>query len=170
MMSEEEKKSEASAQETKPSFDVDKLAKELAEYKDKYIRLYAEFDNARKRMERDKGEFIRYANQDLIIEFLNILDDLERSVDAAKGKHQDYESFLRGVEMVMAHIYEMLKKNGVKPMEAKGKIFDPHYHEVLMQEETDQFKDNEVLEEFQKGYMLHERVVRTAKVKLAKQK
>ena len=141
---------------------------EAATFKEKYIRLYAEFDNARKRMEREKSEFVKYSNEILLAEFLNILDDLERSVQAANSKHEDYEAFLKGIEMVMAHVYEMLKKNGIKSIEAKGKPFDPHQHEVLMQEETSSQEDGIVLEEFQKGYMYNDRVIRTSKVKVAK--
>ncbi len=147
--------------------EYDDLCRSAAEFKDKYIRLYAEFDNVRKRFEREKLEFVRYANQDLIVEFLSIQDDLQRIVDAAGAKHQDYESFLKGVEMIMAHLYEMLKRNGLKSVEAVGKPFDPHCHEILMQEQTDQHEDGTVLEEFQKGYYLGDRVVRTAKVKVA---
>jgi len=147
--------------------DFQKLT-DAASYKDKYIRLYAEFDNARKRMEREKSEFVKYANEILLSDFLNILDDLERSVQAANSKHEDYEAFLKGIEMVMAHVYEMLKRNGIKSIEAKGKPFDPHRHEVLMQEETPSQEDGIVLEEFQKGYLYNDRVIRTSKVKVAK--
>lgn len=147
-----------------------KLLDELADYKDKYIRLVAEFDNARKRMDREKLEFTKYANEGLIIQFLNILDDLERSVEAARANHQDYAAFLKGMEMVMAHVYDMLKKNGVKPIEAKGKPFDPHSQEILMQEESETATEGTVLEEFQKGYYYGDHVVRTAKVKVAKEK
>ena len=150
--------------------DSQKLREELAQYKEKYVRLYAEFENARKRMEREKQEFVKYANEGLIVEFLSIVDDLERSLEAAKAKHEDYTAFLKGIEMVMAHIYALLKKYGAKPIEAKGKKFDPHYHEILSQEETDQFEDEYVMEEFQKGYCLGEKVVRPTKVKLAKRK
>ncbi len=150
--------------------EYEKLAQEAAEYKDKYMRLFAEFDNARKRMEREKLDFVKYANEELLSEFLNILDDLERSVEAAKAKHEDYTAFLKGIEMVMAHVYEMLKKNNVKPIEAVGKKFDPHCHEALMQEETEQAEDDVILEEFQKGYTLGDRVIRSAKVKVAKKK
>jgi molecular chaperone GrpE len=146
------------------------LIEDAARYKDQYIRLYAEFENARKRMERDRQDFTRYANEGIIAEFLEVLDNLERSVESAKAKHEDYTAFLKGIEMVMAHIYEMLKKNGVAPIEAKGKMFDPHCHEVLMQEETETVEDGVVLDEFQKGYRLGERVIRTAKVKVAKKK
>ena len=88
----------------------------------------------------------------------------------AKAQHQDYEAFSKGVGMVMKHIYDVFKKNGVKQIEAKGKMFDPHCQEILMQEETDAVKEGIVTEEFQKGYYLGDKVVRTAKVKVAKAK
>ena len=147
-----------------------KLLSDLAESKDRYVRLYAEFDNVRKRTEREKSEFIKYANQELLIDFLDILDDLERSVDAAKASHEDYAAFLKGIEMVMAHVYDLLRKNDVKPIESKGKMFDPHCHEALMQEERDDMEEGSIVEEFQKGYMLGNRVIRTNKVKVAKKK
>ncbi len=146
------------------------LIEEAAKYKEQYVRLYAEFENARKRMDREKQEFIRYANEGLIVEFLDILDNLERSIESAKAKHEDYEAFVKGIELVMANIHDMLKKNNVKPMKVDGKMFDPHRHEVLMQEERQDLDDGTVIEEFQKGYCLGEKVVRTAKVKVAKKK
>jgi len=146
------------------------LIEDAAKYKEQYIRLYAEFENARKRMDREKQEFVRYANEGLIVEFLGILDNLERSVESAKTKHEDYEAFVKGIEMVMIHIHDMLKRNDVKPIEVKGKMFDPHSHEVLMQEEREDLDDGTVIEEFQKGYCLGEKVVRTAKVKVSKKK
>lgn len=150
--------------------EYEKLKKETAEYKDKNVRLFAEFDNFRKRMEREKQEFAKYASGEVLSQFLSILDDLERSVEAAKTKHEDYDAFLKGVELVMAHVYEMLKKNQVKAIDAKGKKFDPNCHEVLMQEETDEFPEGTVIEEFQKGYVLEGKVLRTAKVKVASAK
>ena len=154
-----------------PEAEYRKFLEETAqgrEYKDKYVRLYAEFENARKRMEREKFEFIKYANEGVLTDFLNILDDLERSVEAARAKHEDYEAFLKGIEMVMAHVYDLLKKNGVKAIEAKGKPFDPHCHEVLMQEDSQNHEDGVVMEELQKGYYLEDKVLRTAKVKVAR--
>ena len=133
------------------------LIEEAAKYKEQYIRLYAEFENARKRMDREKQEFIRYANEGLIVEFLDILDNLERSIESAKAKHEDYEAFVKGIELVMANIHDMLKKNNVKPMKVDGKMFDPHRHEVLMQEERQDLDDGTVIEEFQKGYCLGEK-------------
>ncbi|MCB9757141.1 MAG: nucleotide exchange factor GrpE [Candidatus Omnitrophica bacterium] len=147
----------------------EKLLKELAESKEKYVRLVAEFDNARKRSDRERSEFVKYANEGLVTDFLTIMDDLDRVVIAANANHQDYQSFLKGVEMVMARIHELLRKNNVKPIEALGKPFDPHSHEILMQEPSDQ-EEGTVIEEMQKGYLLGDRVVRTAKVKVAVKK
>ena len=147
-----------------------KLVDELAEQKDKYLRLFAEFENVRRRTEREKAEFVKYANQELIIEFLDILDDLERSIEAAKANHEDYTAFLKGIEMVMAHVYDLLRKNDVEPIDSKGKMFDPNCHEALMQEERDDVEEGTVVDEFQKGYKIGERVIRTNKVKVAKKK
>jgi len=147
-----------------------KLQEEAADYKDKFVRLFAEFDNARKRMDREKMEFVKYANEGLITEFLEVMDNLERSVQAAKENHQDYSAFLKGIEIVMKQINGLLQSNNVKPIDTAGKSFDPHCHEVLMQEETEEFEDGKIIEEFQKGFMLGDRVVRTSKVKVAKKK
>ena len=161
----QKKDSDRDKSAVKPEYQ--KYLDELKEYKEKYIRLLAEFDNVKKRTEREKLEFIKYANEELLGHFLGILDDLERSVEAAKTKHEDYNAFLKGIELVMARVYELLRKNKVQPIEALGKKFDPHLHEALMQEETDKFKEGTVVEEFQKGYILDGRVIRTAKVKVA---
>ncbi len=146
------------------------LKAQLQETRDKYIRLCAEFENTRKRYERERIEYVKYANERLLVDFLSILDDLDRTVDAARAQHQDYKAFLKGVEMVMARVRDMLKNYSVKPMEAVGQKFDPHYHEILMQVESDEVKGVQVVEEFQKGYSLGDRVIRTAKVKVAVEK
>jgi len=137
------------------------------EYWDRLLRLQAEFDNAKKRMQKEKIDFIKFASEEIILELLGILDDLERSVEATQTKHEDPQAFLKGIEMILAHLYEMLKKKGVRVIESKGKQFDPHLHEALMQEETDKFDEDIIIEELQKGYLLEDRVIRTAKVKVA---
>ncbi len=143
------------------------LVAEAKEHKDRYLRILAEFENARKRQERERQEFIRYANEGLILDFLHIVDDLERTVSAARQRHEDDESFIKGIEMVLGRVHELLKKQGVTPIECQGKMFDPHSHEVLMQEPRTDCESGTVVEELQKGYRLGERVVRTAKVKVA---
>ena len=155
--------------------DLEKIELELNQEKDKskdywdrLVRLQAEFDNARKRMQKQQGEFVKYANEGIVCELLIILDDLERSVEVQESKHQDPEVFLKGIEMILAHLYELLKKNKIKTIEAKGKIFDPNFHEALMQIEDDTLPENTVMEELQKGYMIEERIIRTTKVKVSK--
>lgn len=163
-------KSNADPELNKPESDDQKLRNELAEYKDKYVRLFAEFENARKRNERERGEFVKYANEGLITEFLGIVDDLERTVQAAKANQPDQDVLLKGIEMVFGRMKELLKRNGVQPMKSVGEKFDPHCHEILMLVDSDEHDDGMVIEEFQKGYLLGDKVVRTAKVKVAKPK
>lgn len=143
-------------------------AEKAKEYWDRLLRLQADFENNRKRIEREKQDFLRFANEEIIQELLNILDDLERTVELAQAKHQDVSAFLKGVEMILSHLYEMLKEHGVKPIEAGGKIFDPNYHEALMQVENKDLPEHTIVEELQKGYMLNDKVIRTAKVKVSK--
>ncbi|PIP19861.1 MAG: nucleotide exchange factor GrpE [Candidatus Omnitrophica bacterium CG08_land_8_20_14_0_20_41_16] len=145
-------------------------ADKSAEFADKVLRLQADFENTRKRIEREKQDFVKFANEGIILELLNVLDDLERTVNLAEAQKQDPQAFLKGVEMILAHLYEMLKEYGVKPIETEGKLFDPHYQEVLMQEENKDLPEHTVIEELQKGYLLNERVIRTAKVKVSKKK
>ena len=148
--------------------DYQKLVEELNSFKDKYLRLFAEFDNARKRFERDKDEFAKYAHGEVIVDLLDIVDDLERSFHAVKKQVTDENALHKGIEMVIARMNDLLKKYDVKPMDCVGKAFDPHCHEPLMQVETSDHPDGTIVEEFQKGYTLGGRVVRTAKVKVAK--
>jgi len=143
-------------------------AGKAAEYWDRLLRVQADFDNTRKRLEREKQDFIKFANEGIILELLNVLDDLERTVGLAQSKHQDLSAFLKGVEMILAHLYEMLKEYGVKPIEAEGKLFDPNYHEALMQAENKDVPEHTILEELQKGYLLNDRIIRTSKVKVSK--
>jgi len=143
-------------------------ADKAQEYFDRILRLQADFDNIRKRMEKERHEFVKFANEGIVLELLNILDDLERAAELTQSEHQDLSAFLKGVEMILAHLYEMIKEQGVKPIESEGKIFDPHFHEALMQIEDKNLPEHTIVEELQKGYMLNDRVIRTAKVKVSK--
>jgi molecular chaperone GrpE len=134
---------------------------------EKMLRNQADLDNTRKRLDREKQEFVKFANEGLILDLLNVLDDLERTVDLAESGKEDLNAFVKGVEMILAHLYEMLKNHGVKPIEAEGKIFDPNFHEALIQEHKD-LPEHTIIEVLQKGYLIHGRVLRTAKVKVSK--
>jgi len=156
---------------TVPEAEFLQLKEELKKYtesQDKLIRAQADFENMRKRLEREKQDFLKYANEGIILELLNILDDLERIINLAENKHENLDAFLKGVEMILAHIYDLLKEYGVKPIEAEGKIFDPQYHEALIQVENKDLAEHTIVEVLQKGYLMHERVIRTAKVKVSK--
>lgn len=136
-------------------------------YFDKLLRVQADFDNYKKRLEREKIEFIKFANEEIIVEILKILDDFERAVEAGKHKH-DFDILYKGVEMIWKDLKEFLKQKGLKEIETKGKPFNPHEHEAMMQEETGEHPEDHVVEEFQKGYILNGRVIRPAKVKVSK--
>ncbi len=138
------------------------------ESQDKMLRNQADLENTRKRIDRQMQEFIKFANEGLVLDLLNVLDDLERTVNLAEDSKEDLPAFLKGIEMILAHLYEMLKEHGVKPIEAEGKIFDPHFHEALMQVENKDLPEHTITEVLQKGYLIHERVLRTAKVKVSK--
>ena len=143
-------------------------AKMGKESQDKMLRHQADLENTRKRLDREKQEFLKFANEGLILNLLNVLDDLERTVDLAESTKQDLPAFLKGIEMILAHLYEMLKEHGVKSIDAEGKIFDPNYHEALMQVENKDLPEHTIIEVLQKGYLIHGRVLRTAKVKVSK--
>ncbi len=142
--------------------------KEAGDIRDRMLRSQAELDNARKRVERDRLEFVKYANEEVIRDLVPMVDDFQRAF-AVADKSQDFGVLHKGVEMILNHLLELLKKKGLKPMDALGKPFDPVYHEALMQEENADFPENTVIEELQKGYLLNDRVLRTAKVKVSKQ-
>jgi len=137
---------------------------------DKLVRFQADFENARKRWDRDRSEFLRFANEDLLCDILTIVDELERSVELSQEKHEDHVAFLKGVAMILAHLHDLLKKNGVSCIASKGKCFDPNYHEALMQVENEELPEHTVVEEMQKGYILNDKVIRTAKVQVSKKK
>jgi molecular chaperone GrpE len=151
--------------------ELEKLKEEagqLKELQDKMLRLQADLENNRKRLEKEKQDFVKFANEGIIVELLNIMDDLERTVNLAETKQEDLPAFLKGVEMILAHLYDLLKEHGVKRIEAEGKVFDPHFHEALLQVEDKDKPEHTVVEELQKGYLLNDRVIRTAKVKVSK--
>jgi len=143
-------------------------ADKAKEYWDRLLRLQADFENSRKRIEREKQDFCKFANEGIVLELLNTLDDLERAVELCQSQHQDLPAFLKGAEIILAHLYELLKKYGVKPISAEGELFDPNLHEALMQVEDNNLPEHTIIEELQKGYLLNDKVIRTAKVKVSK--
>ena len=137
-----------------------------SEYLDHLQRLQAEFDNYKKRVDREKAELIEYASAELVSELIDIMENLERGVASAK-ESDDINSIVKGMEMVSTRLKDILGSRGLKPIEAVGKKFDPHYHEAMMMTPTDEYPYNTVIEEFQQGYMIKDKVIRYSRVRVS---
>jgi molecular chaperone GrpE len=145
------------------------LAEERAKYeemKDRFLRSQADFDNYRKRMQKEREEMAKYASRSLLEKLLPAIDNLERAIDSSK-QSESFEMLAQGVEMVYRQIMDALREEGAVPLETVGKPFDPHFHQAVMQEESDQYESGIVIEEFQKGYMLKDKLIRPAMVKVS---
>ncbi|MCK5156841.1 MAG: nucleotide exchange factor GrpE [Spirochaetales bacterium] len=142
------------------------LENENSELKDQLLRKQADFDNFRKRIFREKEEAIKYANSNLLSDLVSVIDDFERAIGSAEDS-DDFDSFLSGFRLIEKQFVGMLERNwGLKRMETVGKEFDPQEHEALMMEECEDCSTQTVIEDYQKGYFLHDRVLRHAKVKV----
>ena len=151
-----------------PATEADPLAdllSERASLQDRLLRTAAEFDNYRKRIDRERREQANASMADAIEDLLPIIDNLERALDAPAGS--DGEVFRTGVELIHRQMVELLRQRGVKPIEAVGTDFDPHVHQAMAQEVSPEHREGEVMEELRKGYMLGERLLRPAMVKVA---
>ena len=125
-------------------------------------RLQAEFENYKKRVDKEKSEFVKYAKAELMQGLLPAIDTFEIALKSTK----DNEKFVKGMEMVYAQFVSALRSEGLKPIEAIGKKFDPYLHEVMLKEKSDK-DEGIILEELQRGYMLNDRVLRHSKVKIS---
>jgi molecular chaperone GrpE len=143
-------------------------AQEVERLQERLLRLQAEFDNYKKRMAREKTEFLKFATESLLLEFLPALDNLERAVASARAKSANPEAVADGIEMIVRLFRSTLERAGVKPMEAAGHPFDPGLHQAIAQVETADGPENLVVEEVQKGYLLEGRVLRAAMVKVSR--
>jgi molecular chaperone GrpE len=145
------------------------LQAELEEMKDKYVRLYAEFENYKKKAIRDKEDFIKYANETIILELLPALDNLEMALKhVSDGGSETADSLAQGVENTFRELKRILEKSGLKPIEAKGKAFDPVYHHAMSQVEKADMDQGMVVEEFRKGYLYKDKVLRPSFVAVSK--
>ncbi len=146
---------------------VSDLEEENSQLKDQYLRKQADFENFRKRMFREKDEAIKYANSNLLSDLITIIDDFERAIKAG-AEATDVESFRAGIEMIEKQFTGMLeRKYGLKRFDSEGEEFDPEKHEAINTEESSDHDTPVVLEDYQKGYLLHDRVLRHAKVKVS---
>jgi molecular chaperone GrpE len=146
---------------------VDVLMTERASLYDKLLRRQAEFDNYRKRVERERRELYQHGRDDVLLQFLPVVDNFERALSSLEESEGDAEALRRGVELIHKQFKDALSKLGLEPVEAVGKTFDPHVHEAVTTEATDKHEENTVIEEFQRGYKIGDRLLRPAKVKVA---
>ena len=144
---------------------VDKLEEELKQSEDKYLRLYAEFENFKRRKNKEIETNNVYKSQKVITEILPSLDSLERALQV-ESDNEEIKSLLKGVEMVYEGLLNVLKSEGVELIETENAQFDPNYHHAVMQEEDSEKESGAILDTFQKGYKLKDRVIRPAMVKV----
>ena len=148
--------------------EIETLKKENSELKDQYLRKHADFENYRKRMTREKADSVKYGNQELLKDLIEVIDNFDRAIKSAADS-QDFDSFREGISMIEQQFTGMLQsKWGLEKMECEGVEYDPNSHEALMMEESEELEVPTVLEDFQAGYKLYERVLRPAKVKVGK--
>jgi molecular chaperone GrpE len=141
----------------------DGLKVERDELKELLLRRQAEFDNFRKRTEKERSDFLQYAGMELVRDMLPILDDFDRARKVEAG-HSEYA---KGVEMIYSRMYETLKKVGLEPIEAEGRQFDPHLHQAVERVQTKDAGDGTILGEFQRGYLFKGKLLRPSMVKVA---
>ena len=167
-VNEEEKTDSENGSEVDPVDELEKAREEARQAQDKLLRVAADFENQKKRLQREKETSLKYAEENLIKEILPAIDNLER----AMGQDQKGEDFgkhlLEGVELTLKGLLGTLEKLGLKPLASVGEPFDPNFHEALVMEASKDVPEQRVMQEFEKGYMLKDRLLRAAKVVVSK--
>ena len=146
--------------------DLEKVTEELAVSNEKYLRLYAEFENSKKMWEKQKIECLKFGSFNIMKEFSSVMDDVEAAV--ATIDIEAHKEYAEGLNMVYSKLMKVLETNGLKAIEAEGKAFDPHVHEALMFEENNELDEHTVVGVIQKGYMFEDKVLRPARVRVSK--
>lgn len=149
------------------SAELAQVKRERDELKDRLLRTVAEFDNFRKRTDRDRQAVTESITAGVMEELLPLVDDLERAVTTDAGD-EAADAYRRGVELILKQIHELLRKRGVQPIEAIGADFDPYYHQAVTYEPAEGHREGEIIEEFRRGYTLGDRLLRPSMVKVAK--
>ena len=147
--------------------DVNEVKEQLATEKDRVLRLSAEFENYKKRKQRESDEFKKFANETIFKQLLTVVDNLERAISSTP-KNSNEDGLVEGVKLTHKEIIKLFETFNVKPVEAENQLFDPNFHQAVTQEETDEFPENTVSKVLQKGYLLHDRLIRPAMVVVSK--
>ncbi len=148
---------------------LEKKEAECREFQDKYVRTLAEMENFRKRMNREMNDSVKFANEKILGDLLPVIDNMERAITHSKDKN-DFDSLIAGLELTMKEFMGVFEKHGVQFMESVGQLFDPARHHAVSMVESDTHDDNVIVEEFRKGYILNDRVLRHSLVSVAKNK
>jgi molecular chaperone GrpE len=149
---------------------VESLEQEAKETHDRFLRVSAEFENYKKRAAREMGDFRKFANESFVKAMLPVVDNLDRAIESSSNDKNTNTSVVEGVNMTLKEILKIFEQFGVIPFESLGKTFDPGFHQAVMQEENEDHPDNTVLNELQKGYLIHDRLLRPAMVVVSKKK
>lgn len=150
--------------EEESALDIIKKQEEtIQQYKDKIQRTQADFENFKKRSEKERLEFVKFANEGLILKVLEAYEDLERALEV-----EDDKNLREGVELIYKKMTKILEDEGVEPIDTNHQKFDPFKHEALMTENNDDYENNEIIQDLQKGYTLNSKVIRYSKVKVCK--
>ena len=144
---------------------LEALRKERDALQDRLLRTAAEFDNFRKRIDRERRDLADFAAADLLTDILPVVDDLERALQVQAAG--DTESYRKGVELIHRQLLDILRRRGVKPMEVVGADFDPRFHQAVSQEASRKHREGEIIEEMRRGYLLNDKLLRPAMVKVA---
>jgi len=149
--------------------EIERMAGQLVENRDKYVRLLADFDNFRRRAHKDRQDVIQYGHENLVKDLLSTVDNLDRAIEHAhQNEGGDLGSLLQGVELVQRELYAVLAQHEVHVIDAEGSEFDPSLHEAMAQVQDDSVSPNTVIEVLQTGYRLRDRLLRPARVVVAK--
>lgn len=167
----EEKKDGNEEIEASPETPDNLAKKEEVDFKAKYYYIAAEMDNYRKRMEREKENLIKFGNERVLSDLIQVMDNFERIIESLKpDEDTKIKNIVTGIDMVQKQFIDTLSRHGLTPVESVGKEFDPNFHEAMAQEYAEGVKPNFVIKEFQKGYTLNGRLLRAAKVVVANDK
>jgi molecular chaperone GrpE len=150
--------------------DLDAAKSEVAEWQDRFLRKAAEFENYRKRVDKEKSEAMALAKSSVLVEFLPVLDACERALQSfsdAQDATDGLQQYEEGVQLLYRQLLDTMSRAGVVPMETEGKQFDPHMHEALSREENPELKENTIVRELRRGYLFKDRLLRPAQVIVA---
>lgn len=145
---------------------LQELEQQVAQYKDLFLRKAADFENFKRRTENEISALVKFANEDMVLAFLPVVDDIERALKSAPAD-ESATSLRKGIELILQKISKVLESNGVKPMETIGMVFDVNFHDVLLQVQKPGAQPHTIVEEVERGYQMHDKVIRHAKVIVA---